>query len=126
MTNALTSFSFNGVQIDAVSGVRLVRLFQTAVGTLTFHDSLDGNDYQVPVGKKFKIIFIESSAFAGTDRIISSTVVDSTTGEVILMQPNATLNNVIFVTAEVAAGLFITKVDAGAGTYIVWGIEEDV
>ncbi len=127
MTDNIIALDFNGVKVILDDNTRLVRLQSTGAGDVTMHDTADDSNYQVPTGKKFTIIFIESGSFGAGDKIISSTVADSTTGEVVLLEPGANnLSLTIFISTEVAADLFITKVDAASTTYTINGIEEDV
>lgn len=127
MTDNVVGVDFNGVQFLLDSNTKLKRLIDVGAGTLTMHDTETNANYQVPVGKKFKIIFIETAGLAAVgDRIISSDTVDSTSDEVILLQPSATLTNLIFISTEVGANRFINYVEPGGQPITIYGVEEDV
>ncbi len=107
--------------------IKYLRSPQVAA-TETLHDLSTNANYQIPTGKRLKIIVAELlNAAVANDRLITSTVVDSTTGEVIIIEPFKVITiPFIFVTGWLAAELYITKVDSGASSqYDVIGIEAD-
>lgn len=126
MTDNILAIDFNGVKILLDANTKLKRLTTGASGTVTLHDAENDTDYQVPAGKKATIIYIESTpSFSGTDRIISSTAADATTGETVLIQPASQITDLIFISEEISENLYITKVDPNTGTTILYVIEEN-
>ena len=95
--------------------------------TSTLHDIADGQDYQVPTGKKFKIIYIEEAdQRSANDRIIATTAADATTGEVSLCESGQWIQNAVFISDWVSSGYYITRVDAtSTAIYKIYGVEVD-
>ena len=128
MTNNIVAIDFNGVKVVKDSNTKLIRLTATSAVDISYHDTSTGGNYQVPSGKKFTIIFIENFDANTTTKIESTTVADSTTGAVTLFDPgNDKVTNVIFISSEVAANLFITNTTSGLlDTPVIFGVEENV
>jgi len=132
MTNAIFMIDFNGVKFSLPTNAVFKRLAANATtALLSLHDTVDGSNYQVPIGKKFTIIYIENyDSSDASARIISSTAVDATTGAIELFLPGVTslISNLIFLSTEVAADAFITMDGTGVWTSgcILYGVEEDV
>ncbi len=98
-----------------LDGERIVYCISpNGTGTETLNDASTGADYQVPTGKKAKIIFVELVQFTGTERMISSTVADSTTGEIILLQTGTSNTDLHFISTWMAADAYLTRVDAAS------------
>ena len=129
MTDNVIAIDFNGVKIILDSNTVLKRLVASATTVnLSWHDSVDGGNYQVPTGKKAMIIFLEDLDIFGTREISSTTVVDSATGKIVIIAPGVNTNfvNVLFLSASIAADLFITTtggaLNGTPGT--IWLLEE--
>jgi len=127
MTNNILAFDFNGVKVVRDSNTELIRLTSPAdASPATLHDSRDDTNYQVPTGKKAHVIFVEASSLnAAANQLISSTSADSTAGEVVLFKPDSNITNLIFISSEIAAELFINVVDAAQQALTIHIVEEN-
>ncbi len=110
MTENLVSLDFNGVKFLFDSNVKLVRLIPDgSLVNKSWHDTETGAVYQVPTGKKARLIFVELFESIGTTVLSTTTAVDAATGAVTLIDPGAgDITNTIILTASIAADLFIT------------------
>ncbi len=85
-----------------------------------------GSDYQVPVGKKLLLFYVVNFPMASAVcKIGTSTVVNSNTGFVTIMDDtNGTFSSKIYV-FTVTAGLFVTCVHYAINqTYEIYGVEQ--
>jgi len=128
LTDNLVSLDFNGVKFLFDTNVKLVRLIPDgSLENKSWHDTETGAVYVVPTGKKARFIFSELYESTTAGVLSTTTVVDSATGAVTLIDtPAGDIVNTIILSASIAAGLFITTT-AGAlnGTIsVVFLLEE--
>ncbi len=110
---------------------KLIHLFHTQAsssGTWSLEDQNTNIDYQVPTGKKLKIIFIDDFTDAASlVRLISATAADSNNGEQLLIQrgTNAGKLTGLMWIKDVPADLYISgkPSSAAAWTIQMTGIE---
>ena len=88
------------------------------------HDTRDDTNYQVPTGKKAKIIYVELATFVAGDQIYYADNADGSTNKVVLFEPAANVSNTIFISASIPADKFINVNDSGDSTAVCFIIEE--
>ncbi len=121
------------VKVPIQTGTKILELRYSSASdaqTITLHDA-DDNNYQVPTGKKSRIIYISSAETGHVSQyIINATVVDSATG-IINMTTNFLLENIandtpyysIYATAGTYIG--IRSTNASAHEVTLWIEERD-
>ncbi len=135
MTQNIIAMDFNGVNVLLDTNTKLINLtVPTGLSAnRTAHNAEDGSNYQVPVGKKATIIYIENydvnTAF--TSYLGYSDDLDGNTNAVPLVTGDGAgtaLTNTIFISAEVPASKYIGFIFvSGSSTALnFWIIEEDV
>ena len=126
MTQNIIAFDYNGVNVLFDENTAILTLTTApTLGTLSFHDSRDNSNYQVPVGKKARVIFIISAIFSGAgDRVIYADDADGTTNAVTLYEPGRDVTNEIFISASVPEGKFINRTENGNTATIIAIVEE--
>lgn len=132
MTDNIIALNFNGIKVVLDSNTKLIRLTIPAVINTdrTFHDTGDDSNYQVPTGKKAKIIYVEEWDMANTaDKIVYADDLDGTTNGVTLWDPKTAtqIANTLFMSASIPADKYI-NFDAGGvnsnSLTVIWIIEE--
>lgn len=128
MTNNILALDFNGVKIILDANTKLKHLLAPSnAQPISLDDVSTGSPYEVPVGKKGRIIFFTTLDVGALSTLSKTTVVDSLTGAVTIIAAGAIdATNEIFISDSIAAGFFITQGNGnfGAATNL-WLIEED-
>lgn len=132
MTDNVVAFDFNGVKVVRDSNTKLKMLYAPKGATTeTLHDVETGADYQVPTGKKFKVIYLETlDQFTAGKKIHYADDADGTTNAVTLVAGFAAastyLQTVIFISGEAPADKYINAVKSvSADDIVIFGVEEN-
>lgn len=96
----------------------------------TLHDRSTGANYQVPSGKKAKVIYaIKAIVAHASDKLYYSDDADASTNPVTLIIPAATVgfSNAIIISVSIPAGKYINVYSqtSGATEFEVYILEED-
>jgi len=127
LTNNIKALDFNGVKILFDNNTRLINLQKPqALPTESMRDITSGDSYQVPVGKKARVIFGAMVMGSATGLIYADNE-DGITNQVVLIDgtgaPNFT--NQIIITDEIPASKWINSVsDIAARAWSFTVVEE--
>jgi hypothetical protein len=130
MTDNILALDINGVKVIRDSTTKLINLSGVAsVGYKTFHNKEDDSNYQVPVGKKCTVIYLNQWHCTDTAcTLVYADNLDGSTNAVTLFAPNslADESNTLLISAEVPAGKYITQYAPAIWTLApkIIGIEE--
>ena len=126
MTDNVVAADINGVKVILDSNTTIITLKGASLnGTVTLTDIRNNTKYQVPTGKKAKIIFVvDSSNLNASNLIAFADNQDGTTNAVTLYQPGTTTTNVIFISANIPADKFINITGDNIDAYDFEIVEE--
>ncbi len=107
---------------------KILVLYSPKVAAIeTLHDSEAGANYQVPTGKKTKIIIASYTANSGFEHIAYSDDLDASTNPVKMCEPKRNLTNALILSLSAPAEKYINKTcSVAADDYFdVYVLEED-
>lgn len=124
MTDNIVAVDFNGVKVLLDSNTALITLkgVSTLNNTVTMKDIRDATQYQVPTGKKAKVIYITTMDAA--QELIYADDLDGTTNSVELLDPDTNMSNKIIISAEIPADKYLNITGGAASSYEVTIVEE--